>query len=158
MEDFPAAPYDTTSKVITGFVVLLTGFFVVLSFTGRLPPYAMALMPVILIVTWGFSIRGYTVEPGILVVNRPFLGKTIRLEGDLVAEHDPAWGKGAVKVAGNGGLFGYYGTFRSVRLGQFSAYATTLKNGVVIRAGGKTFVVTPEEPGMFLTRLTESVC
>ena len=157
MEDFPAAPYDTTSKVITGLVVLMAGFFVVLFLSRKLPPYAMALMPVILTATWGFSVRGYTVEPGILIIRRPFLGKTIRLGGDLVAEHDPAWGKGAVKVAGNGGLFGYYGTFRSVRLGQFTAYATTLKNGVVIRAGGKTYVATPEEPEMFLTRLTESV-
>ncbi len=90
------------------------------------------------------------------MVHRPFVSKRIALAPGLTASPDPDSGKGAVRMMGNGGLFGYYGTFRSGRLGAFSAYATDWKFGVVVRTGGKTFVVTPEEPEMFITRLLET--
>ncbi|MCK7535735.1 MAG: PH domain-containing protein [Marinilabiliales bacterium] len=110
----------------------------------------------VLLISWGFSVRGYSIEYGRLVIQRPFFSKSIQLGQDLSVTSDPEAGKGAVKVSGNGGLFGYYGSFRSKKLGLFTAYATDWKFGVVVKTGGKTYVVTPDEPEMFMTRLTES--
>lgn len=157
MDDFSTAPCDTTCRVVTALIFVMTAFFVFLFlYLENFPPYAMALMPVVLIITWGFSARGYSIEHGTLLIQRPFFSKSIRLGPDLSVTHDPEAGKGAVKVSGNGGLFGYYGSFRSRKLGLFTAYATDWKYGVVLKTGGKTFVVTPDEPEMFMTRLTES--
>jgi len=157
LDDFSAAPCDTACRVITTLVFVMTAFFVFLFLhLEDFPPYAMALMPAVLIITWGFSVRGYSIEHGILIIQRPFLQKSIQLGQGLSATRDPEAGKGAVKVSGNGGLFGYYGSFRSKRLGPFTAYATDWKFGVVVKTGGKTYVLTPDEPEMFMTRLTES--
>lgn len=157
MDDFSTAPCDTTCRVVTTLVFVMTAFFVFLFLHLKdFPPYAMALMPLVLLITWGFSVRGYSIEHGTLIIQRPFLPKSIQLGQGLSATLDPEAGKGAAKVAGNAGLFGYYGSFRSKRLGFFTAYATDWKFGVVVRTGGKTYVVTPDEPDMFITRLTES--
>lgn len=157
MDDFAAAPCDTACRVITTITFLMTAFFIFLFLrTDGFPPYAMALMPVILIITWGFSVRGYSIEHGRLLIQRPFLSRSIALANDLTAIRDPEAGKGAMKVTGNGGLFGYYGSFKSRKLGLFTAYATDWKFGVIVKTGGKTFVVTPDEPEMFISRLTES--
>lgn len=157
MDDFSTAPCDTACRVLTALIFVMTAFFVFLFLhLDDFPPYAMALMPVVLLITWGFSVRGYSIEQGTLTIQRPFLHKSIRLGQDLSVTRDPEAGKGAAKVAGNGGLFGYYGSFRSRKLGLFTAYATDWKFGVVVKTGGKTFVVTPDEPDMFMSRLTES--
>lgn len=157
MDDFSTAPYDTACRVVTSLVFAMTAFFIFLFFRiDDFPPYAMALMPAVLLITWGFSVRGYSIEHGRLVVQRPFLSRSIALGKDIAAVHDPEAAKGAVRIAGNGGLFGYYGSFRSKKLGLFTAFATDWKFGVVVRTGGKTFVVTPEDPEMFISRLTES--
>lgn len=158
MEEYDTAGCDTVSRVVTGFMFLMAaGFVVIFILVAEFPVYATALMPVIIFTTWGFSTSGYSLEPGSLVIRRPFRSKTIRLDRDLTAESDPEAGKGAVKTMGNGGLFGYYGSFRSGRLGSFSAYVTDWKKGVVIRTGGKTIVVSPDEPELFIPRLLDSV-
>ncbi len=157
MDEFSTAPCDTSCRVVTALVFVMTVFFVFLFFSFKeFPPYVMALLPVVLLISWGFSVRGYSIEHGTLLIQRPFFSKSIQLGQDLSVTRDPEAGKGAVKVAGNGGLFGYYGSFRSKRLGSFTVYATDWKFGVVVKTGGKTFVVTPDEPDMFISRLTES--
>lgn len=157
MDEFSTAPYDTPCRIISGLLVLMSAFFAFLYFfLEGFPIAAVGLLPVILVISWGLSPRSYSLESGTLIVHRPFGSKTINLGSDLVAQPDPEAGKGVVKVAGNGGLFGYYGSFRSGRLGFFRAYATNWKHGVVVKTGGKTYVVTPEEPEMFLSRLVES--
>lgn len=157
MDEFSTAPCDTACRVVTVLVFVMTAFFVFLFLQlDDFPPYAMALMPIVLLITWGFSVRGYSIEHGILIIQRPFFSKSIQLGQDLSVARDPEAGKGAAKVAGNAGLFGYYGSFKSRKLGLFTAYATDWKFGVVVKTGGKTYVVTPDEPDMFMTRLTES--
>jgi hypothetical protein len=157
MDDFPPAPLNTVARLVTLMVFLMAAFFGFLAFRqSDFPLYAAALIPLVIFITWGFSTRGYSLEDGKLVVHRPFISRRISLAPGLTAVPDPDAGKGAVRVMGNGGLFGYYGTFRSGRLGTFSAHATDWKFGVVVRTGGKTYVLTPEEPEMFVTRLEET--
>ncbi len=158
MDDFSAAPLDTASRVMTAIVFLMMVFPVYMYFQqGDFPLVALAVLPVITVISWGFSVRGYSLEPGRLVIQRPFFSKSIPLETNVSARPDPEANKGTVRVAGNGGLFGYYGTFRSRKLGLFTAYATNWRSSIVIETGGRTLVVTPEETEMFLSRLSESV-
>lgn len=157
MDEFSTAPYDTACRIVTALLFLMALFFGFLYFfLDQFPLAAVALLPATLLVTWGLAPRSYSLEGATLIVHRPFGNKTITLEKDLMVQPDPEAGKGAVKVAGNGGLFGYYGSFRSGRLGFFRAYATNWKHGVVVKTGGKTYVVTPDEPEHFVSRIVES--
>jgi len=157
MDEFPPAPLDTAARVVTTMVFLLTAFFVFLALRQpRFSPFGAALLLLLPAVTWGFSIRNYSLEDGKLVIHRPLGSRKIALSPELTAFQDPDAAKGALRLWGNGGVFGYYGTFRSGRLGTFSAYATDWKFGVVVKTGGKTFVLTPDDPITFIARLRET--
>jgi hypothetical protein len=105
---------------------------------------------VILLVTVFLSVRGYLVERRILHVRR--LGWSTRIAlGDLVgAEVDPEAMKRSLKLIGNDGLLGIYGTFRNKRLGRYRAFATDRARAVVLRFPTRTLVVTPDDPRRFL--------
>lgn len=60
------------------------------------------------------------------------------------------------RTFGNGGLFGYYGSFRNKELGSFKIYATHRDYGVLI-AADKNFVVTPDRPDEFVEVVTSYV-
>ena len=47
------------------------------------------------------------------------------------------------------GLFGYFGFYRSLRLGRFRLHATRLGSMVAIRASAGLVVLTPERPAEF---------
>jgi hypothetical protein len=54
---------------------------------------------------------------------------------------------------GSGGLFGYYGLFRTRALGRSTWYVTNRKNRIVLIAGAKTFVLSPDDVDGFLRAL-----
>jgi hypothetical protein len=58
--------------------------------------------------------------------------------------------KGAVRTFGVGGLFGFYGRFRSPRLGPFRLYACRSGPAVAIRTVNDLVVVTPDRPEDFV--------
>lgn len=55
--------------------------------------------------------------------------------------------RGAIRTAGVGGLFGYYGSYYSRSIGSFKLYATSFDNLFLIRKwDGKSVVVSCAEP------------
>lgn len=157
MDEFPPAPLNATARVVTTMVFLLTAFFVFLVFRHPCShPFAAVPMLLVPAVSWGLSIRNYSLEDGKLVIHRPIASRRIALSPELTAYLDPDAARGALKLSGNGGIFGYQGVFRNGRLGNFSAYATDWEFGVVVKTGGKTFVLTPEDPVAFMARLRET--
>jgi len=62
----------------------------------------------------------------------------------------------SIRVFGNGGLFGYYGRFKSDKLGNYYLYARrTSGKYCVIKTKDKTYVFAPEDVDMFIAKLKE---
>ncbi len=73
-------------------------------------------------------------------------GKTLRMD------------KTTVRVAGNGGMFGYTGLWRNRDIGRFTIYARRLSGLVLIEmADGKKFVVSCDEPQALVDDLTSRI-
>jgi len=108
------------------------------------------LLASILIVPLVFSVQGYAVRDGQLLVHR--LGWATRFDlADLRrVEIAPGVMRGSLMTFGNGGLFGFVGHFRNDDLGAYRAYATKKENAVVLRLNGRPVVVTPDEPAAFV--------
>ncbi len=61
--------------------------------------------------------------------------------------------RGALRIWGSGGLFGYYGLFRTSRLGQCTWYVTNRKNAVVVVTDRKTALFSPDDVEGFLAAI-----
>jgi len=165
MEQFQA-PWDRALKVGTGvFLALMIGiagglvaFDVKLSPDPDAIPWALLVGPLILAgvipIAWALAPRGFTIEGGELTVIRALFPVRIPL-----AAIRGAWLVGRaqagalVRVAGSGGLFGYYGRYYSRGLGAFRLYATRRDRLVVVDTEAGRFVLTPSTPERFLEAL-----
>jgi hypothetical protein len=121
-------------------------------FIPNMPVYGALVMPLIILVTWLFAVRGYAIEDGVLKIQRPFWTTTISLPPDTVFRAEPEIRKGLWRTAGNGGLFGYTGWYRNSSLGSFRAYVTSWSNAVSItsESTGLRIVLSPESQGIIL--------
>jgi hypothetical protein len=113
-------------------------------------PFALIIM---LVITYGFSPKGYAIQDGQLVILRPFKVKNYPLEDiQSVTSVDRDSLKGSLRIFGVGGLFGYYGLFRNSTYGNMIWYATRRDQFVAIeRSNGKTIVITPDDPESFVS-------
>lgn len=147
--EFNAAPMDTLARVLTAVVIVMAGAF---PFIPNMPVYGALVMPLIILVTWLFAVRGYAIEDGVLKIQRPFWTTTISLPPDTVFRAEPEIRKGLWRTAGNGGLFGYTGWYRNSSLGSFRAYVTSWSNAVSMtsESTGLRIVLSPESQGIIL--------
>ncbi len=102
--------------------------------------------------SYAYSPRGYSVGQGAITVKRVIGGIRIPLEGmRQIRAAEPDDFKGCIRLWGSGGLFGYYGLFRTSKLGRCTWHVTDRKHGVVITsADGRTYVVSPDDVAGFL--------
>lgn len=146
---FKPASLDIMAKVTTVLMIVAAG---VIPFILDHMMYFVAFLPVILFVTWLFSVTGFTLEGNILLVSRPLWKTRIVLPPDCIARAEPEIRQGLLKTMGNGGLFGYTGGFRNKKLGNFKTYATNWSHAVSVTSDANDFciVVTPEEVEVFM--------
>jgi hypothetical protein len=125
-------------------------------------PSAVYIMPlsliIILVLTYGYSPKGYAFEDRQLVIYRPFQNKFYATEDMLtVSLVDRTELKNSLRIFGVGGLFGYFGLFRNSRYGTMIWYATKRDQFVVIeRSNGKIIVLTPDDPISFVSEWNET--
>ncbi len=103
---------------------------------------------------YAWAPRGYAVEGRTVVVKRLIGAARISLED--VREIRPATPddlSGAIRLWADGGVFGYYGLFRTSRLGKCSWYVTNRRKAVVVITGEKTFLFSPDDVNGFLAAL-----
>ncbi len=142
------APYDTTCKAISAAVAVSMAFLAILLQSLFVAGLAAAL----LVLCYLWSPRGYTVDGGLLTVHRAIGAARIPLAG--ASELRPAtWDdyRGTIRLFGNGGLFGYYGLFRTEKLGKCTWYVTDRSRAVVIVTPAKTVLVSPADPDSFIS-------
>jgi hypothetical protein len=142
--------YDRTSQVISSLVSLAVLVSVVAAHNfavGCLASLALAL-------AYAYSPLGYIVSQQSIIVRRLVGNATIPLEGVQevrVTTSDDM--RGCIRLWGSGGLFGYYGWFRTSKLGRSIWYVTNRKKMIVVRTGAKTALFSPDEVDGFLASL-----
>lgn len=108
----------------------------------------------LLLVTVAFSVRGYTVQEGQVLVHRVGWATRLDLAGLRAVEQAPSVLRDSIRTFGTGGLFGFVGHFRNDALGSYRAYATKRDHAVVLRLADGPVVVTPEDPDAFVEAVT----
>ena len=115
----------------------------------------IVLMPFEILAAALFTVRSYTITEGELLIQRLLWKTRIPLQGLVSAQVDPdALKKNVIRTCGNGGLFSITGFYYSKPLGHFRAFATNMKNTVVLRFEKRTIVITPSDPEAFVRDLS----
>jgi len=149
-EVFDIAPLERAARIfttiITAFSLGLSGFLVVVAVVAA----ATALIAVpclllgILVVSLAMSPTGFAVGSGQLAVTRralrPLLFPLVGLAAARPTALPRSW-----RLLGNGGVFGFWGTFRNKDWGRFKVYATDQHNGVLLEWPGRKMYVTPAD-------------
>lgn len=142
-----SASYDSTTKIISTVVCCILVGVAILTHGVIVAGLAAALI----IMCYAYSPRAYTVQDGAILVNR--LIGSVRIPLDGIREIREARAddlEGCIRLFGNGGLFGYYGLFRTSKLGNSWWYVTNSENDVVVLTNSKTFVLSPDDADRFV--------
>jgi hypothetical protein len=162
MREFQVAPWPTALKVVSLLGTVLVGGVTVAAirvippvggFTQRFGTGVACVPPAIIIFSLLFVVRSYRIEGGHLAIGRLFWETTVPLLGIHEAWHDPAAIKGALRIWGNGGLFGITGYYWNKSLGRFRLFATDPRKAVILKLHNRTVVVSPADPEGFLQEL-----
>lgn len=154
------APWGTSVKLIT-FVLQIPLFLIIIINFGILPNqilWAKILgvgVPLLLVlIVPFFMILGYEIRQNQLIIKRPGWITKIDLSNISSVEVNPDAMKGSIRTFGNGGLYCFCGAFSNKLLGRYRAFVTDPKNSVIIRAAtGKVYVVSPENPALFVGQI-----
>lgn len=145
MREFPVS-LDGPAKVITALVVALLAGMPVISQNIVVAVISGA----ILLVTYAFAPRGYAVAEGSIMVRRLAGEVRIPLQGvRKVRRAEPGDLRRAIRLWASGGVFGYYGLFRS-GLGTARWYVTDRKKAVIVEGALETVVLSPDNVEGFL--------
>src|SRR5579872_4246898 len=121
---------------------------------GRAPTWVAVLPLVIVIGSALFTIRGYTVTPDAIMVQRLLWTTRLPLAGLQSARYEPEAMRRSVRLFGNGGLFSFTGFYYNKLLGTYRAFVTDPRRAVVLRYPKRTFVLTPSAPEDFIHSLS----
>ena len=145
-----SASYDRTTKVVTAMVCLL-----LIGVAAVTRSWIVASLDAILLfLGYAFSAQGYETLPDSLEIRR-LVGR-VRVPLDDLLEVRAAGRddlRGAIRLWGSGGLFGYYGLFRTSQLGVCKWYATDRGKLVVVRTARQTVLVSPDDVAGFVSAL-----
>ncbi len=116
--------------------------------------WVQAVLPTIVAVCALFTVRGYRVESGVLVIERLLWGTRIPLDGLLSATVEPRAMRCSIRTFGNGGMFSFTGFYWSPGLGHYRAFVTDLSRTVVLRFVTRTIVISPDDPEEMVRELS----
>jgi hypothetical protein len=142
-----SASYDTTTRIVTArvFVAAIGG-----AVAAHSVPITFLLFLAICL-SYVYSPQGYVCEGQSIIARRLVGNVTISLEGLREARAATKEDfRGCARLWGNGGLFGYYGLFRTTRLGKCTWYVTNRRKAVVVVTPSKTVLFSPDDVAGFL--------
>ena len=145
--EFPAR-YDRPAKIVTTLVcALLLGLAAMSEST-----LVSAGMVLIVCVSYAFSPRSYSVSAREVMVRR--LIGAVRLGQVRGARRvSRADLSGSLRLWASGGVFGYFGLYRSPGVGNCWWYLTDRSKTVLVTTDSKTALVSPTDPDEFLRLL-----
>jgi len=108
----------------------------------------ITLFGAVLLVTYLWAPRGYSLYDDLVVVKRPVGDAKIANTLEASRWRWTWWG---IRLYGSNALFGYYGTFAFKGTGTVRMYATNRNNLVLITdVNGKKYLLSPDEPERFI--------
>jgi hypothetical protein len=114
-------------------------------------------MPLFVIFTLIFTVSGFSVKDGKLVIH--FMGWTIKRDLAKLSgiEVNPQAFAGTFPIFAYCGCFGFVGYFYSSMLGgRYLGFITNDKNCVVLEFGKKKIVLAPDDPEAFIEAVREA--
>lgn len=150
---FPAS-YDSTTKIISAAVIVV----LVAAIAATKIPIVAGITAGVIILSYAYSPRGYAVVGRSIAVRR-LIGK-VRIPLDGIRELRTGSAddfRGCLRLWGSGGVFGYYGLFRTSRLGKCTWYVTNRRNTVVLITEAQTAVFSPDDVDNFIAAIRASV-
>jgi hypothetical protein len=158
--EFKTARLDKLARILTVCVtVLLVGlsvFFIIKVPYGWL--FAVLMISIILF-SYLLSPARYYFEGGRLVIEK-VIGKKIFIPLEQVTGYAMVPDFTKLRVArtfGNGGLFGYYGTFSTAEYGTLNCQLTNLKQVFIIKTAQGLFAISPADTLRFQEYFTSTV-
>lgn len=150
---FKASSWDPLLQFITIAVTLFA-----LAFIYYNPkPVTIIIMGSLIFIPPFFMIKGYSINDQKLIIHRLGWTKEFDLTDLVHAKYNAQAIRGSWRLFGNGGLYGWIGTFNNNELGTFRAYATNRHKCVVLELENQTLLVTPDSPGEFVEHLQEFI-
>jgi hypothetical protein len=149
-----AASYDRTTKIVSAVACA------VLLFAGVLTQSALVvcLSALTVVLSYAYSPRGYALRERSIVVKRLIGGARIPLERVREARRTTSDDlRGCIRLWGSGGMFGYYGLFRTSKLKKCWWYVTDRRNTVVVITDAKTALFSPDDVDGFLAAIRATV-
>lgn len=146
------------TSVIAVLICLAITFFLHTAATPVDPRFFLvqALLLALVVGAAFFTIRGYAVTPGAILVQRLFWTTRLPLEDLESAEFRAHAMRGSIRTWGNAGLFSITGWYFSRSLGSYRAFVTNPSNIVVLRYSKRTVLVSPENPESFVSEVLAS--
>ncbi|HPA21148.1 MAG TPA: PH domain-containing protein [Verrucomicrobiae bacterium] len=151
------APWGVKLKVATvaGSVIVMAVTFFTCWQAGRSGAPApvvwlCALLPLIVVGSALFAIRGYTVDSNGVFVHRLLWTNQLPWAGLREVGADPGAMCGGIRTCGNGGLFSFSGRYWNRRLGHYRALVTDPSRAVVLKYDTRTVVLSPDDPAAFV--------
>lgn len=146
------ASLDGASKLITGGILLMMAFLTYIDFFISRPPLLLSILLTVLflgIIVGGYlySPTGYILENRMLIIARPINKVSIALASITGARILMKGETGTlIRIKGSGGFFGYYGNFRSTRMGKLKLFATRRNNRILITTNDdERLIITPDD-------------
>lgn len=148
-----SASYDSTTKILSAVVFVI--FVVVITVTKSAAFSGLAAVTMLL--SYAYSPRGYAILDRSIVVKRLIGNVRIPLDGireirSFTAEDC----RGCIRLWGSGGLFGYYGLFRTSKLGKCTWYVTNRRHAVVVITDAKRALFSPDDMDGFIAAVRTS--
>jgi hypothetical protein len=141
------ASYDGTTKVLS--VVVCLGLCAAVLLVHNL--FVTFTSVAVIVLGYAYSPRSYSISGREIIVKRLIGSVRVPLdrlkEARLVTPDDL---RGGIRLWGSGGMFGYYGLFRTTKLGNCRWYVTNRRNMVVVVTESKTTLYSPDDTEGFL--------
>lgn len=150
---FFSASYDSTTKIISAAVFVI---FVVAVIATK-SAITAGVGGAVVIFAYAYSPRGYAIRERSIAVQRLIGNVHIPIEGAREIRTAAADDfRGCIRLWGSGGMFGYYGIFRTSKLGRSTWYVTNRSNAVVVITDAKTALFSPDDVHGFIRALRAS--
>jgi hypothetical protein len=149
-----AASYDLAAKIISSLVVVV----LLVSFITTRSALVGVILLCILVLTYLYSPQSYEVSDGTILIKR--LIGTVRVPLDSIRELRTGNADdflACTRLWASGGLFGYFGLFKTRKLGKCKWYMTNRRNSVIIVASAMTAVISPNTVPGFLAAVRSVV-
>ncbi len=158
-----SASLDWWAKILTAFMFGVVGFLIyeiiMINESNAWIGLSFGVVTLTIVIFWCYmnSVKEYVIEGHTLIVQRIKGQKTFDLnaltsvENYSEVKHGMTW-----RTMGNGGLFGYFGSFSNKGVGDFSMYATRQKPLWILTLGKQKIAISPDDAS-FITALQELV-